>query len=436
MTATPLRRALGIAIALLALLLASIGLLVVSRGTPLEGVRGLEPRVSAGTSDFVSTIEDLVPTRLGAGNQIELLIDGKGTFPRLLADLRAARESIAIQVYYWKDGALSDSVGAALAERARAGVRVLALFDAFGANLPDAYYDTLRAAGVEVASLRPVSIFDLHRSQHRSHLRAVVIDGTVGYTGGWGFDTVWLGDGEQPEEWRETNVRFSGPAVGQLAGAFAAGWAEATGELLVGAALFPAAPERSPEPVVEATGSRAGLVFTSPTIGSTPAERLIALSLAAARERLWITNAYFVPDDDFRSLLVGAARRGVDVRVLAPSARTDVPIVRLAARAHYPELLDGGVRVFEYEPTMIHAKTMVVDGAWSLIGTMNFDNRSLALNDEVTLAALDTALGASLERVFLEDLASAREILAPDFARRGVGQRVKERLAVLLSRWL
>ena len=435
MTANPLRRALGIAIALLALLLAGIGLLVVSRGTPLEGVRGLEVGTSAGTSDFVATVENLVPTRLEPGNRIELLVDGEGTFPRLLADLRAARESIAIQVYYWKDGALSDAVGAALAERARAGVRVLALFDAFGADLPDAYYDTLRAAGVEVASLRPVSLFDLHRTQHRSHLRAVVIDGSVGYTGGWGFDRVWLDHAEQPQ-WRETNARFSGPAVGQLAGAFAAGWAEATGQLLVGPALFPASPPMSAEAAGTASGARAGLVFTSPTIGSTPAERLIALSIAAARERLWITNAYFVPDDDFRALLVDAARRGVDVRVLAPSAHTDVPLVRLAARAHYPELLDGGVRVFEYEPTMIHAKTMVVDGAWSLIGTMNFDNRSLALNDEVTLAALDTALGASLERLFLEDLGNAREILAPDFARRGVRQRAKERLAVLLSRWL
>ena len=430
MTFPPLRRVVGPALAVLALLFAIAALLLLARGTPIEGVRSLGGDAPAETGDFATMIQNLVPTRLEPGNRIELLVDGRGTFPRLFADLRAARESIAIQVYYWKEGALSDTVAALLAERARAGVRVLALFDDFGADLPDEYYDSLAAAGVRVARLRPVSLLDLHRAQLRSHVRAVVIDGVIGYTGGWGFDAVWLGDGGHPDQWRDTNVRFSGPAVGQLVGAFTAGWAEATGELLIGAATDDAVPGD------HAGAPLAGIVFTSPTMGSTPAERLLALSIAAARHRVWITNAYFVPDDDFRTLLIGAARRGVDVRVIAPSAHTDVPIVRLAARAHYAELLDGGVRLFEYQPSMIHSKTLVADGVWSLVGTMNFDNRSLALNDEVTLAALDTALGARMEELFHRDLSASREILQPEFDRRGTWQRIKERFAVLLSRWL
>jgi cardiolipin synthase len=413
-----------------ALVVVIAALLLLARGTPVKGVRSLEaggppaPREAG----FVPLMEALVPTRLEAGNRIELLNDGDGTFPRLLADLRAARESIAIQVYYWKKSSISDTIGAVLAERARAGVRVLVLFDDFGADLPDDYSAMLRDAGASVAVLRPISLFRLRRSQQRSHLRAVVIDRTIGYTGGFGFADVWLGDGRTPGHWRETNARFTGPAVSQLAGAFAAGWAEATGTLLV------ARPRLQPD--ARTDGAQAGIVFTPPTTGSTPAERMLALSIAAARERLYVANAYFVPDDDFRAMLVDAAGRGVDVRIIAPSRDTDVPLVRLAARAHYDELLQGGVRIWEYQPTMMHAKTLVADGAWSLIGTMNFDNRSLALNEEVTLASLDPALGAAMERRFLEDLEHALEIRLDQFERRGAWEKLKEAGAVLLSRWL
>jgi cardiolipin synthase A/B len=423
--------ALGLGVAALALVALLAMLLLLTRGTPVKSVRSFEaggPPAPA-EAGFVPLIEALVPTHLETGHHIELLNDGDGTFPRLLEDMRAARESILMQAYFWKAGSLSDTIGAVLAERARAGVRVLALFDDFGADVPAEYLDMLREAGVMVAVLRPVSLFELRKSQQRSHLRVVVVDRAIGYTGGFGIADEWLGDGRTLDQWRETNVRFTGPAVAQLAGSFAAGWAEATGVLLV-------ADPASAQPAEDAGDSWAGLVYTSPTTGSTPAERLIALSFAAARERLYVANAYFVPDDDFRAMLIAAAQRGVDVRVLAPSAHTDVPVVRHAGRASYAELLEGGVRIWEYEPTMMHAKTLVADGLWSLVGTMNIDNRSLALNDEVTLAALDRTLGSVLEAAFLEDLEHSVEILAPDFARRGMRQRIKENASVLLSRWL
>ena len=424
----------GCALASVALLVAVASLLLVARGTPVEGVRAVDGGAPPAPAEagFVPLVEALVPARLEQGHAIELLNDGDGTFPRLLGDLRAARESIVMQVYYWKEGVLSDSVGAILAERARAGVRVHVLFDDFGADVTDEYRARLADAGVVIADLRPVSIWRLRRSQERSHIRVVVVDGRVGYTGGFGIDDEWLGDGRTRGQWRDTNARFTGPAVAQLTGAFAAGWAEATGVLLVGA----------PRSVTDAVSGSAdamtgaGIVFTSPTNGSTPAERLLALSIVGARERLWIANAYFVPDDDFRAMLIEAAGRGVDVRVLVPSEDTDVPVVRLAARAHYRELLDGGVRIFEYQPTMMHAKTLVADGLWCLIGTMNLDNRSLALNDEVTLAALDPALGAAMERSFGADLEHALEITRDEFERRGAWEKLKEKGAALLSRWL
>ena len=423
----------GVGLILLAagLVVGFLAFMLVGRGTPVKSVRSFEaggPPAPA-EAGFVPLVEALVPARLETGHHIELVNDGDGTFPRLLEDLRAARESIAIQVYFWNRSVISDEIGAVLAERARAGLRVLALFDDFGADLPEEYFDMLRDAGVMVAVLRPVSLFELHKSQQRSHLRAVVIDRAIGYTGGFGIADVWLGDGRTPDHWRETNVRFTGPAVAQLAGSFAAGWAEATGVLLVSdpASITPA----------EHTGSaHAGIVYTSPTTGSTPAERLIALSFAAARERLFVTNAYFVPDEHFRAMLIDAVRRGVDVRLLLPSAQTDVSVVRFAARASYAELLAGGVRIWEYAPTMVHAKTLVADGLWSLVGTLNIDNRSLALNDEVTLAALDPQLGSSMEAAFLDDLGRSTEIVAAEFERRGAWQRTRETGAVLLSRWL
>ena len=443
-----LRLWLGVPLSLGALAVALVGLLALMRGTPIEGVRqvgGGTPAVTDTT--FTAAAELLVPMRLEAGSRVALLADGHGTFPRLLADLRAARRNISFQVYFWRPGALSDSVGAVLREQARRGVVVRLLFDAVGAKGLGDYSDSLRAAGVQVAELRPVSLLQLNRTQQRSHVRAVVIDGVVGHTGGFGIADEWLGGGRAPGQWRETNVRLKGPAVLQLQAAFAAAWAEATGELLLGEPLFPPAaaaavlegapPESGAGTAVAADNrARAGIVHTAPGIGSTPAERLLALSIAGARRTLYVTNAYFVPDDDFRRLLREAVRRGVDVRVLVPGEDTDIPLTRLAGRADYEELLAGGVRIYEYQPSMIHAKTLVADGEWSLVGTMNFDNRSLALNDEVTLVAADAELGRGLEALFLEDLEYSREILLREFRRRGWWARLQEETARLIANLL
>jgi len=242
----------------------------------------------------------------------------------------------------------------------------------------------LRAAGVEVVAFRPLRISMLNVAQNRSHVRAIVIDGRIGWTGGFGIDDKWLGDGRSNGGWRDTNVRFEGPAVRQLEAAFAAAWTEATGELLTG---------RITVPVARDGAVRAGLVYAPPTLGSTVAERFLALSVAAARKTLYITNPYFAPEDNFVDLLAAAARRGVDVRLLLSGPRTDIRLARRAARARYDRLLAAGVRVFEWQPTALHAKTFVVDELWSSVGTMNFDNRSLVLNEEVTLMVLDPAFG-------------------------------------------
>jgi cardiolipin synthase len=257
-----------------------------------------------------------------------------------------------------------------------------------------------------------------------------VIDGRVGYTGGFGLADYWLGDGRTEGHWRESNVRFEGPTVAALQAAFAAGWAEATGELLTGDLFFP-------PPAFQRVGNvKAGLMHTIPAIGSTPAERFLALSIAGARQKLYVANSYFVPDENFRQLLIAAARRGVDVRILTVGSETDVKTTWYAGRAYYDELIRGGVRIYEYQPSMMHAKSIVVDGVWSSVGTMNFDNRSLSFNNEIMLVALDAEFGGILERAFLSDLEFSHEVTPTDLANRSWLDRLLEMGAERLWRIL
>lgn len=408
------------------LLAAVIGVLFITRGTALRRVRSIDADGlvdSPAEPGFLTMVALLAGSVLLTGNRVELALNGDGTFERLWSDLRGARRAITVQTYYAQPGRIADTLRDILVERARAGVRVALLYDAFGASaLPKQYFESLRDAGVRTVAFRPLRFRNLWVVQNRSHVRGIVIDGRIGWTGGFGFDDKWLGDGVT-QGWRESNVRFEGPAVHQLQAAFVAGWAEATGELLTGTITL--APHEGD--VV------AGLLATAPTLGSTPAERYLALSIAAARDRLWITNAYFAPDRNFMRLLTGAATRGVDVRVLVGGSSIDVRTARYAARWRYDELLSAGVRVFEYARTTLHAKTFVADGLWVSVGTMNFDNRSLALNDEATLMVLDAGLGGEMESVFLADLANAAEIELAQFRARPRLSRVAEWGANLIA---
>ena len=415
------------------LLLALIGGLSVTRGTPVQAVLTLAGDDLPAVQDslFARTIGMYTGATLQPGNRVELRLNGEGSYPQLWQDLRSARRSLTVQWYYSQPGAVADTFAAILAERRKAGVDVLLLLDAFGSGpLKGEWVQRLRAQDVQVAWLRPLKWYTLHKTDQRSHVRAVIVDGRIGWTGGFGLADYWLGDGVSPDEWRETNVRFAGPAVAQLQAAFATGWAESTGRLLTGDAFFPPA-------VFDSVGPTLGaLMHTVPSVGSTAAERFMALTISGARRTLYIANSYFVPDDDFRGLLTRAARRGVDVRILVPGDASDVRTTLLAGRHRYGELLRGGVRVFEYQPTNMHAKTIVVDGLWSSIGSINFDNRSLAFNDEATLVTHDAALGAHMDSIFLADLAHAREITLEGYARRGWVERAMQWGANLLSRVL
>jgi cardiolipin synthase len=414
--------------------LALIGVLSITRGTPVKAVVAIgdkEGPPSITDSLFTRSIELYTGLHMTKGNAVEQVNNGE-VYTRLWKDLRAAEHTITVQMYYSQPGAVADSMAAVLKERAHAGVRVLFVLDAFGSqNLKEEWADSLRAAGVEIGLLRQLHWYSLHNASDRSHVRVVVIDGEVGYTGGFGLADYWLGDGKSENQWRDSNVRFEGPAVMGLQAAFAAAWAECTGELIAGNFFFP----KKAFTTVDG-GVQAGIFFSSPTTGSTEAERFVALSIASSRKTLYVTNSYFVPDDDFRKLLIDARKRGADVRILTVSDNTDVKTTLWAGRSRYEQLLRGGVRIYEYQPSMMHSKTFIVDGMWGSIGSMNFDNRSLAFNNESNLVFLDSGLGAQMNATFFDDLSRSKEIILSEFVKRPWYHRVLEDGAALLSRLL
>jgi cardiolipin synthase len=410
------------------LLLALVGFLHVTRGTAVTHVIGVDNEgLSVGPSDpgFPISVAMLTGSQLEPGHLVDVALDGDGTYERLWQDLRSATSTITLQLYYGAAGRMADTLGQILVERAANGVAIFLLYDAFGTGgIPEAHLANLRRAGVRVEPFRPLRLSRLHLAQNRSHVRGIVVDGRIGWTGGFGIDDKWYGDGRTNRSWRETNVRFEGPAVRQLQAAFAAAWAEATGVLFTRNAGLD---------VHEDGTATAGLLFASPNIGTTQAERFYALSMAGARKTLYLTNAYFAPDRNFVDQLIEAARRGVDVRLLTAGPLTDVPIVRYAGRAWYDTLLSSGVRIYEWQPTVLHPKTFVVDGLWSTIGTINLDNRSMSLNEESTLMVLDPLVGARMNAVFFDDLRDSKEITLEEFRQRPWLERVAEQLSSLAT---
>ncbi len=382
----------------------------------------------ARSDSFNAHLNLLTGAQITGGNQVELLLNGDGTFGRLWETLAKARSVICLHVYVFEPGETADRLLQVLSERAQAGVEVFVLLDAVGASrIPKHYVQRLRTAGAKVAYYRPLRFATLYKFQQRMHMRAVIIDGKIGFTGGFGIADQWLGDGRHPGQWRDTSVRIEGPVAMQLQVAFSINWAEATGDLLVGEAITPYA--QVPPPT---ESQAAGIMKCSPTLGVTSAERFFFLAIASARERIYIANAYFVPTRDLRWLLMNAADRGVDVRVLTPGVNTDQCLTWHAARALYPGLIKAGVRIYEYRPSMMHAKSFVADGCWATVGTLNFDNRSVKLNDEVALIIRDESVAEELERTFMADLDHADEVTASKARLRG-GDAIKSRLARLTT---
>jgi cardiolipin synthase len=284
-------------------------------------------------------------------------------------------------------------------------------------------------AGVRVRRFRPVKPYAIRRVTNRTHRKILVADGATGMTGGVGIAQEWTGNAHDPEHWRDTHIRVRGPVVRGLQGAFAENWLEATGEVLAGEDYLPQLKPVDGGGAMQVMRSSAG-------VGDTDAEALYYLAIASARKSLFLTSAYFAPRPAFIEALVEASRHGVDVRILVPGPYTDKGIVRQAGRSSYNRLLSEGVRIFEYQPTMLHAKCLVVDGVWSSIGSVNFDNRSFQLNDEATLCVQSRHFARQLTEVFEKDLAQSEEFLLDRWKKRPLGQRVLEQVGRLIRREL
>ena len=378
---------------------------------------------------FVRSMSHLLGTQLIQGNRTETLINGKEFFPSMLQAIQSAQKSICMETYIYWSGEVGSRFAKALAERARAGVKVHLLLDFIGSSkIDEAYLNEMEQAGVEIVQYNSLPWFSLSRVNNRTHRKILVVDGKIGFTGGAGIADIWLGDADSKEHWRDTHYRFEGPVVSQMVAAFMDNWLSSKGELLHGDAYFPP---------LDPVGQELSQVFkSSPRDGSETARLMYLLTIASAKKNILMSNAYFVPDDLSVRMFVAAAKRGVKIQIIAPGKITDTKIVRAASRSRWGELLEAGVEFFEYQPTMYHCKVMVADDLWASVGSTNFDNRSFRLNDEVNLNVYDKEFALRQVQVFQEDLKKTKKVTFEEWKNRPKSEKFKEWLAGLLRHQL
>lgn len=366
----------------------------------------LEPQMAIGSPAFKQSIGSLISPGFVGGNRIITLNNGDTAFPEMLRAIRGARKTINFETFVFYSGEVPQTFATALAERARAGVKVRVLLDAVGAAKSKPYRSDLRAAGVDLVMYRPLVGPTFHRFNARTHRKLLIIDGAIGFTGGMGIGDEWNGRAASPDEWRDIHYRVEGPVVAQMQGAFNDNWLKARREVVQGSEDFPALAAKG--------SSDAQFFFSSPVKGRASVELMYHLAIASARRSLDIANAYFLPDDRMTEALTAAARRGVRVRILMPGEHMDQPAVRRASRKRWPKLLKAGVELYEYEPTMMHTKLFIADGRFVSVGSTNLDPRSLRLNDEANLDVLDSTFARQQTAVFEKDLASSRRVTKED----------------------
>ena len=359
------------------------------------------------------------------GNAIDALLNGDEIFPAMLEAIRQATNSVHLLTYIYWQGAISHQFGEELCAAAKRGVQVRLLVDAVGgAKMSSGMVNELRAAGCMFAWYRPLRWYNIGRFNDRTHRKVMVVDGRIGFTGGVGIAEVWTGHAQDPEHWRDDHFRIRGPVVRYLQGSFAVNWRQATGEVLVGAALFPDLPDAGDIRVV--------------AVDAAPSVRISTIGFAywlffhTAREEIRITTPYYVPDPRLHLGLTTAAQRGVKVTLLVPGPHIDTQLVSHASKTYYRQLLQAGVVIHEYQPSMIHTKTVTVDGAYALLGSPNFDTRSFGLNYEEALVVYDRALTQTLNRSFEDDLGNARQVTLREVEGWSVRARAVNHLARML----
>jgi cardiolipin synthase len=380
---------------------------------------------TSGDADFRRALGILLGPPLVGGNKITQLVNGAQIYPAMLNAIRTAQTNITFETFVFRD-----SIGASfvdeLANAARRGVQVHMLLDWLGSRtMDDSLLETARAAGCDLQIYHPPSWYHLGRLNNRTHRKLLVIDGKTGFTGGFGMGVEWCDGCNGLPPWRETHFKAEGPVVAQMQAVFIDNWIKATGRVLHGSEYFPR--------LSATTGDMEAQMFgSSPVGGSESMHLMVLLALTAAKSSIDIENAYFVPDRLTVEALCSAARRGVRVRIVVPGRHTDARIGRWAAQGLYGALLKAGIRIYEYQPTMMHAKVLVIDGVWSSVGSSNFDDRSFRLNDEANLNVFSDALAQELIRLIDADIQQSRLMVLHKWRHRKFGRRINERLALLL----
>ena len=381
--------------------------------------------IPAGGDGFSLALYQSVKVEMKPGHQISLVNNG-AVFDTLVEEISKAKSSIHIVAFIWRAGQPSDRLIEAISERARAGVSCRVIVDPLGSTgFDEEVKPRLAAAGCDTRAFRPLDRGFFKHAKNRNHRKIAIIDGKVGVTGGYCIYKSWLGEGLKEDQWRDTNVRVTGPAVREMQQAFAANWQEAGGALLRQEA-FPELPDAP-------AGVRAGFVASSETAGISAAQRMIQVVLATAKKRIWISNAYFIPSTAIGDVLVDKAKRGVDVRVVAAGRVHDWKTVRAAQRSTYDRLLEAGIRIWEYQPSMLHSKTIVVDDGLAVVGSTNFDTLSLNELEEGALVAEDPALVSQMSEAFEVDVSHSVEIRKDAWARRGLLDRLFPKMTPLVG---
>jgi cardiolipin synthase len=386
----------------------------------------IEHETAVGTRAFTESIAGATGSPFFDGNDVTVLNNGDEFYPAMLAAIRQARRSVTIEAYIYWNGEVGRQFAEALADRARNGVQVKILLDAIGsASIGTDILATLESGGCQLAWFHPIHWYTIGRFNQRTHRKTLLVDGSVGFTGGAGIGDQWKGCAQDPEHWHDVQVRVEGPGAVPLQTGFVANWLETTGELVCGEDFFP--------PASAAGNVQVQTVMSSPVVGSSSVRTLYLLSIVSARKSILIANPYFVPDGAAVEALKEARARGVEVHVMVSGARNDHWLARHNSARLYGRVLEAGVRIYEYETTMLHHKVMVVDGTWATIGTANFDNRSLGLNEESNVSFYDPAPVARLIEIFEQDLPQCTEVTLEAWRARGFLRKVQEGIASLLQ---
>jgi cardiolipin synthase A/B len=388
----------------------------------------LDSVMPADDQKFADYVAALTASPITADDRYDVLVNGDRAFPAMLDAIRSAKRRVNLISYIYGDGDVARQFTDALLGARGRGVEVNLVVDAYGASMPRDHIRRLREAGCIVGRYHPLRWYSLQEASYRMHRKLLIIDGRVAFTGGIGIDDQWLGNAQDKHHWRDTQIRIDGPAARYLEAVFYESLSETSGQITprVG-------PDDDAMPAPPAGSARSVIVASAPNGGAGAVKRLYLLSIAAARRTIDITTPYFITDDSTRWALEQARLRGVRIRVLVEGDRTDAKPVKWASRADYEQLMRSGLEIYEYQPTMMHAKSMVVDGVWSIIGSANFDNRSLDMNDELNVGVEDPGLARTLTDDFVADIAAAKQLTLEEWRRRPRLERANEKVWSVLD---